>query len=133
VIDGCGISAGELSSGLSEIPADVREYDPGFAAAINSALEQAAGGCDAAPQAAKIENEVTAPDGSPGPARPKPLAFASTDSGRGMPAVLVGLMVVLGAALGTAALLVASRRYGWDVPGRLAGLARRRTRPPPPG
>jgi hypothetical protein len=109
VIDGCAYSAGELSSGLTDIPADVREYDPGFTDAINAALEQQAAGCNAAPQAALAKNEVTASDGSPGPAVPHVLAIHAAATGRSMPAVLVALIGALGAVLGAAAVLAVLR------------------------
>src|SRR5881396_2527938 len=70
-IDGCAYSSSYLSAGLSEIPADVREYDPGFSEAINTALEQVAAGCGTAPPAAATRNEATAADGSPGPVAPR--------------------------------------------------------------
>jgi hypothetical protein len=116
VLNGCAFSSGELSSGLTDIPADVREYDPGFAEAINAALEQAASGCGVAPnEAAAIKNEITADDGSPGPAVPKAFVFRHGDSGRGLPGVLVGLIALLGLALATAALLGIAHYYGWDL------------------
>jgi hypothetical protein len=100
VIDGCSFPSSELSSGLTDIPADVREYDPGFAEAINAALEQAAGGCNVAPaEAAALKNEISAADGSPGPALPKGLAVAEVDGDQGLPAVLIALIVVVGAGL----------------------------------
>lgn len=110
VIDGCAYSAGDLSAGLNDIPADVREYDPSFSDAINAALEQTAGGCNASPkQAASIKNEISAADGSPGPAPPKGLALGEAGDGRSLPAVLVALMIVLGAGLGAAATVTAGR------------------------
>lgn len=119
VIDGCSYSAGDLSSGLGDIPADVREYDPVFSDAINAALEQNAAGCGAGPQqAASIRNEISAPDGSPGPAPPQRLALAYAGSGRELPAVLVALMVVLGVAIGAAGALAVARHYGWEPPRR---------------
>jgi hypothetical protein len=115
-IDGCAFSSGELSSGLADIPADVREYDPGFAVAINAALEQAAAGCGEGPQhAAAIKNEISASDGSPGSAVPKAFALPAVDRGRGLPAALIGLIAVLALALGAAAVLGVARYYGWDV------------------
>jgi hypothetical protein len=121
VINGCAFSSGELSGGLTDIPADVREYDPGFAAAINVALEQAAAGCGSAPaEAAAIKNEITAADGSPGPAIPKGFVLPHGEGGRGLPAVLIGLIAVLGIALATAAVLGVGRYYGWDLRRRLA-------------
>ena len=125
VIDGCAYSTGDLSSGLNDIPADVREYDPAFSDAINAALEQTAGGCNASPQqAASIKNEISAADGSPGPAPPKGLALGNPGDGRDLPAVLVALMVVLGVALGAAAAFGVARRNGRRTgggaePGRL--------------
>ncbi len=110
VIDGCAYSASELSSGLTDIPADVREYDPGFSDSINAALEQVAAGCGAAPKVAATQNEVTAADGSPGPAIPPGLAVHSADSGPEMPPVLGALAVVLGAALATAIVIAIRRR-----------------------
>jgi hypothetical protein len=130
VIDGCAFPSSELSAGLTDIPADVREYDPGFTEAINAALEQAAGGCDAAPaEAAALKNEIAAVDGSPGPALPEGVAVAAVDGDRGMPAVLIALIVLLAAGLAAGALLAASHFYGWDLGRRLApvGGALRRT------
>jgi hypothetical protein len=115
VIDGCSYSSNELSSGLGEIPADVREYDPGFSDALNAALEQAAAGCGLTPQAAGGKNEVSAADGSPGPVAPKPVSFQTPTGGRGLPAVMTALIVLLGAALGAAAVLFAAHYYGWDL------------------
>jgi hypothetical protein len=120
LIDGCTYSSSELSSGLSDIPADVREYDPGFSDALNAALEQAAAGCGLTPQATGGKNEVSAADGSPGPVAPKPVAFQTPTGGRGLPAVMTALIVLLAAALGAAAVLFATHYYGWDLRGRLA-------------
>lgn len=114
VIDGCAYSSGELSSGLSDIPADVRQYDPGFPEALNAALDQVAAGCHATPAVA-AENEVTAADGSPGPAVPPRLALQASGTGRGLPGVLVALIAVLAAALGAAAVLAVAHYYGWDL------------------
>jgi hypothetical protein len=114
-IDGCSYSSSELSSGLSDIPADVREYDPGFSDALNAALEQSAAGCGVAPQAAAAKNQTSAPDGSPGPVAPKPVAFHTGGSDRGLPAVLTAMIVLLAAALGAGAVLFASYYYGWDL------------------
>ncbi len=111
VIDGCAYSAGELSSGLTDIPADVREYDPGFTDAINTALEQQAAGCGAAPQAVATKNEMTASDGSPGPSIPHALVLRAGGGGRSMPAILVAMIAVLGAILGVAAGLALRRRH----------------------
>ena len=115
-IDGCAYSTAQLSSGLNGIPADVREYDPGFSDAINAALEQAAGGCGVSPQAASdARNQISAADGSPGPAVQHGAAFRAGDEGRSMPLVLGGLIALLGAALAAAAVLVADQRYGWGL------------------
>jgi hypothetical protein len=118
IIDGCAYPIGELSSGLSGMPADIREYDPGFSDALNTALEQAASGCKATP-AKMAKNQAIAADRSPGPVRPRPAALNVTVEGRGMPAVLIALLAVLGAALAVAALLYVAYLYGWDLRGRL--------------
>jgi hypothetical protein len=123
VIDGCTYTSSDLTAGLSDIPADVRQYDPGFAAAINSALEQVAAGCNAGSQTAATKNETTAADGSPGPAAPRPLAFHAADTGRDLPGVLAALIIVLGTALAGGALLTASHYYGWDLRRRLAPVS----------
>ena len=120
VIDGCSYSSGELSAGLSDIPADVREYDPGFSDALNAALEQVAAGCDLSPQAATAKNEASAADGSPGPVAPKPVAFHAPGADRGLPALLTAMIVFLAAALASGAVLLGSHYYGWDLRGRLA-------------
>ena len=114
-IDGCNYSESDLSAGLGSVPSDVRQYDPGFTDAINAALQQAAAGCNAGPQAASIANEVSAADGSPGPAPPKGLALAKPGDARDIPVVLIALMVALAAALGAAATWAAGRRYGWGA------------------
>ena len=122
-IDGCAYSSSDLSAGLNGIPADVREYDPGFGEAINTALEQIAGGCGVAPQQANIKNEKTAADGSPGPATPRPLAFHPAATDRGMPGVLTALIVALAAALAAGAMLAGAHHYGWDLRRRLAPVS----------
>jgi hypothetical protein len=115
-IDGCAYSTDQLSSGLNGIPADVREYDPGFADAINAALEQAAGGCGVSPQAASAaKNQTSASDGSPGPVVQRGTALPAADDGRSMPLVLGALIALLGAALATAAVLAADQHYGWGL------------------
>jgi hypothetical protein len=116
-IDGCDYDSSELSSGLGEIPADVREYDPGFSDALNSALEQLAAGCETAPDASELAGGITAGDGSPGPSPPHAIATAPQHAD-GLPAVLVAMMVVLGLCLGAGALLAAARTYGWGLPAR---------------
>jgi hypothetical protein len=120
VIDGCSYSSSELSAGLSDIPADVREYDPGFSDALNAALEQVAAGCGVSPQASAAKNQASAADGSPGPVAPKPVAFNDSGAGRGLPALLMAMIVFGAATLAAAALLLGSHYYGWDLRGRLA-------------
>ena len=110
VIDGCSYSASELGAGLTDIPADVREYDPGFSDAINAALEQIAAGCGTAPAVAATKNEVVAADGSPGPTVPRQLVVHAAEAGPALPGVLTALIVVMGAGLATAAVLVVRRR-----------------------
>jgi hypothetical protein len=114
VIDGCAYTSGELSNGLGDIPADVRQYDPGFPEALNAALDQVAAGCHATP-AAVARNEVTAADGSPGPAVPHGLAVQAGGPDRGLPGVLVALIAVLAAALGAAGVFALAHFYGWDL------------------
>ena len=112
-IYGCDYSESELRAGLTSIPSDVRQYDTGFADAINLALQQAATGCNVSPsQAAPTSNQITAADGSPGPGPPKSLALGHDGDGRDIPAILVAMMVALGAALGAAAALFAARHHG---------------------
>jgi len=129
-IDGCDYDSSELSSGLGEIPADVREYDPGFSEALNSALEQLAAGCETAPETSDLSGGITAADGSPGPSPPRAVASAPAHAD-GLPAVLVTVIVGLGLCLGGAALLAAARRYGWAParqgagPPRSGGVRRR--------
>ena len=120
IIDGCSYSTAELSSGLNGIPADVREYDPGFSDAIDTALEQASAGCGTRPQAAAHgKSQISAADGSPGPAPQHATAFRPDDAGRGMPFVLGALIGLLAASLAAAALLVADRHYRWGLRDRL--------------
>lgn len=123
VIDGCAYSSSELTSGLGDIPTDISQYDPGFAEAINAGLEQAAAGCGVAPQEIVPKNEVIAADGSPGPPVPRPPDFRAPDTDQGLPAVLVALIIVLGAALAAGAVLGAAHYYGWDLRGRLAPVS----------
>jgi hypothetical protein len=113
-INGCAYSSSDLTAGLSSIPADVREYDPGFAEALNSALEQLAAGCNPTSDSFSDQAGATTADGSPAPPSPKPLRF--TEEGEaGPPAVLLGMMLLLAASLATAGLLAASRYYGWHL------------------
>jgi hypothetical protein len=123
VIDGCAYSSGELTSGLGDIPADIREYDPGFSNAINAALEQAAAGCGAAAPEATPKNEVFAADGSPGPAPPRPRTVVIADTDEGLPALLVALIVLGTATLAAGAALAAAHYNGWDVRRGLAPVS----------
>lgn len=120
-IDGCEYQSGDLTGALGAIPADVREYDPGFAEALNTALEQLAAGCEEESDASSEQSAgAIAADGSPGPPRPRVVQVAGeVDSS--LPAVLVAVIVVLGAALAAGVLMVAVRFFGWDPGRRLAG------------
>jgi hypothetical protein len=112
VVAGCAHSQGEIESALKEIPADIRAYDPGFAAALTNALEQRASGCEQAEQLAQdvliptLFGTSEAPDGSPGPAvatvsvaaPPSPPAAPDTESGTWI-ALLFGGLAALAAVL----------------------------------
>jgi hypothetical protein len=114
-IDGCAHSADELTSALGEIPADIRAYDPGFADALNLALDQRVGGCGAAGQQqepAKGSGTVVAGDGSPGPASPRPVSLAEAGEEPGFPLALVGAMVVAAALVGLVGGIAAARYFG---------------------
>jgi hypothetical protein len=119
-IDACAYSAGELSAALGQIPADVRAYDPGFADALNLALDEHVAGCgkaqpkQQAPQ--RSSGTAVASDGSPGPANPAPTKLATATEKPGFPAALVAVMVLLGVVLGLAAGVVIARYYGWRPP-----------------
>jgi hypothetical protein len=122
VIDGCAHTPAQLSSGLSGIPADVSEYDPGFSDALNAALEQAATGCGVSPQAVSdTKDQTSSADGSPGPAVQRSVAFQPGGDDPGLPLVLGALIALLGAALAAAAVLVADGHYGWGLRKRLGG------------
>lgn len=125
VIDGCTYSSAELGSGLSDIPADVREYDPAYAEAINSALEQVAAGCDLQPAEIETPNEISAADGSPGPAPQRQVPLQIAGAGRDVPTVLVAVIVALAALLATSAVLALGGRYGWGQE-RLAAARKKR-------
>lgn len=123
-IEACRYSSTDLSAGLSEIPADVREYDPGFAEAINAALEAIAAGCGTGtePSDSGAGPAITAKDGSPGPPNPRPSGHEAAAGESGVPGVLIALIAILGATLAIAALVAAGRFYGWDLGRRLAPL-----------
>ena len=119
-IDGCEYYSSDLAAGLGAIPADVREYDPGFAEALNGALEQLAAGCgETTEPSSSATAGITADDGSPGPTRPQSIGLATNEVDT-LPGVLFAVIVVLGALLAVAALLGAARFFGWDLPRRLA-------------
>jgi hypothetical protein len=115
-IDGCKYSASELRAGLGQIPADVRQYDPQFELALESALEQRLGGCKAAATGPAGNRGIkTVADGSPSPRslHPAPLAAVATDDGT--PAVVVAMIVLLAAVLALAAILGLAGYFGWSV------------------
>ena len=126
VIDGCSYSSSELSAGLSDIPADVRQYDPTYVEAINTALYQSAAGCGLAPAETETANEVTAADGSPGPMVEKPTALRTAGAGRDVPAMLVALIAALGAALAACVALALRGPGAWRPWRRPAGSPGRR-------
>jgi hypothetical protein len=124
VILGCSHREADLRDALSAVPADIKAYDPGFVDALDSALEGRVAGCSstlAAPlgQPTASAGTVVASDGSPGPARP-PVAGpfpASATAGVTMPAALLALSIVVGAALLAATAIAVGRHRGWH-PGR---------------
>lgn len=120
-INGCKYPASELRAGLGQIPADVRQYDPQFELALESALEQRLGGCRAAAAAPASGRGIeTVADGSPGPRplRPAPLAAVAKDDGT--PAVVVAMIVLLAAVLALAAILGLAGYFGWNLDEALA-------------
>lgn len=114
-VSGCAHSEAELRDGLAQIPADVRAYDPGFADALNSALEQRAASCDEGAVApGSLEGGHLAFDGSPGPT-PAPAVASGGFAARGVgdPADGVreaGLLGFAAIAAAAALLAVAGRR-----------------------
>jgi hypothetical protein len=116
VIAGCSYREADLRAALKEMPADVEAYDPGFADALNAALEQHAAGCEegisTAPAAAT--GVIVAADGSPGPAiDPKRTADTAADAEASIPIPLIALAAVVAlAALAGAALALRSRPDG---------------------
>jgi hypothetical protein len=68
---GCAHGEAELQAALTSIPADIEAYDPGFADALNTALETRTAGCE--PRLPSLGGAVrNASDGSPGPPFLKP-------------------------------------------------------------
>jgi hypothetical protein len=115
-IDACAYSTEDLTAALGEIPADVRAYDPGFADALNLALDEHVGGCGEAPQReAPSEGSgiVVTEDGSPGPTDPRPVRLAGTAEEPGFPLALAAAMAVGAALVGLGSGLALARRYGW--------------------
>ena len=112
VVAGCAHTQADLEQALKDIPADIRAYDPGFAAALTNALEQRASGCEQAEQLAEdvliptLFGTGRAPDGSPGPIAaavsiappPSPPEAPETESGAWI-ALLFGGLAVLAAVL----------------------------------
>jgi hypothetical protein len=90
-VSGCTHPPGEIANAMKDIPADIRAYDPGFADALNTALEERASGCAAIQEQANnvllpaTTGTVTAPDGSPGP-----VAAAAATGLRNAPSVSSG-------------------------------------------
>lgn len=120
VILGCSHRESDLRSALSAVPADIKAYDPGFVDALNAALEARATSCKnvlASPFAgggAAGNGTVIASDGSPGPPGPPigvPLP-APEGSGVAIPAALLALAAVAGAAVVGAAGFFLGRRRG---------------------
>ena len=113
---GCSHRESDLRSALSSIPADRAAYDPGFADALDAALEQRASGCSGAPTSpfpqtpASGNGTVVAADGSPGPANQQPLGSlpAPGHADTSIPPVLVVLAGLLGLVL-----LAAGGRWLW--------------------
>jgi hypothetical protein len=129
-IDACAYSADELAAALGEIPADVRAYDPGFADALNQALDEQVGGCGQAQQRETPDEgggTVVAEDGSPGPADPRPVRLAGGAEEPGFPLALAAAMAVAAALLGLGCGLALARYHRWRpaAGSRRAGGARR--------
>jgi hypothetical protein len=120
---GCSHRESDLRSALSSIPADIAAYDPGFADALDAALEQRASGCSGAinspfPQTpASSAGTVLADDGSPGPANQHPLGSlpAPEAADTSIPPALIVLASLLGIALLAAAVQALRGRLGRRV------------------
>jgi hypothetical protein len=109
LVRGCAHPEAELRDGLAQIPADIRAYDPGFADALNAALEQRAASCEGGAallpaQPVAPGGGATAADGSPGPAGvPSTPAPATEPSGEGDGGWPQALLLVLSGCAGLAA------------------------------
>ena len=120
---GCSHRESDLRSALSSIPADIAAYDPGFADALDSALEQRASGCTGAPTSPFPQTPVSsagtvlADDGSPGPANQRPLGSlpAPEQADTSIPPALIVLASLLGIALLAAAVQAIRGRLGRRV------------------
>jgi hypothetical protein len=110
VINGCRYDAADLRDALAGVPPDISAYDPGFADALNAALEQRASGCDGSAvlslQLPPAAGAVEAADGSPGPGPAEPLvALPQPDPSSpdrrpaGVLAAGLGVLACAGAAL----------------------------------
>src|SRR4051795_7634990 len=118
---GCSHRESDLRSALSSIPADIAAYDPGFADALDAALEQRASGCSGAPTSpfpqtpVSASGTILAADGSPGPANQRPLGSlpAPEQTDTSIPPVLAVLAAFLGVAL-----LAAGGRLLWATHNR---------------
>src|SRR4051812_34113796 len=119
---GCSHRESDLRNALSSIPADIAAYDPGFADALDAALEQRASGCSGLsspfPQTpVSGAGTISADDGSPGPANQRPLASlpAPDAADTGIPPVLIVLASLLGAALLAGAAISLAWHFGWQA------------------
>jgi hypothetical protein len=121
-VTGCGRSAPELRDTLDDVPADIRAYDPGFVAELESALEQRASGCArAAIPLAGVQiafgQQRQAADGSPAPANPRApvppagLAEVAAES-QSSPAWLLAALAIAIAGLLAAVALVRRAQPG---------------------
>lgn len=122
VIGGCSYREADLRSALTEIPADIEAYDPGFADSLNAALEQRAAGCGpvSSTSVRAAAGTIVAADGSPGPAIPRAQAPAPRGVDTSLPAPLIALVALVGFALLLGAALALTRRGD-----RLRALRRR--------
>lgn len=106
-IDGCQNTEANLEEALETIPGDIAAYDPGFAEALNTALNDRALGCsgeDLGLGDALVAIPGASPDGSPGPP-PAPVSVIGAPAAPDGPssAPLVALALVTLALAGTAA------------------------------
>lgn len=114
LINGCRYDAADLRDALAGVPPDISAYDPGFADALNAAIEQRASGCDGSAvlslQLPPAAGAVEAGDGSPGPGPAEPLvALPHPDPSSpdrrpaGILAAGLGVLACAGAALAAVA------------------------------